>query len=33
VSSDDVAPPTAVVYVDDAAISLSRLGTSDWTRR
>ena len=33
VSSDDVAPPTAVVYIDDAAISLSRLGTSDWTRR
>jgi hypothetical protein len=32
VSSDDVAPPAAVVYVDDAAISLSRLGTSDWAR-
>jgi hypothetical protein len=32
-SSNDVTPPTAVVYVDDAAISLSRLGTSDWTRR
>ena len=31
-SSDDVTPPPAVVYVDDAAISLSRLGTSDWTR-
>jgi hypothetical protein len=32
-SSNDVTPATAVVYVDDAAISLSRLGTSDWTRR
>ena len=32
-SSTDVTPPTAVVYVDDAAISLSRLGTSDWGRR
>jgi hypothetical protein len=32
-SSDDVAPPAALVYVDDAAISLSRLGTSDWRQR
>ncbi len=32
VSSDDVAPSAATVYVDDAAISLSRLGTRDWTR-
>jgi hypothetical protein len=32
-ASDNVTPPTAVVYVDDAAISLSRLGTSDWTQR
>jgi len=31
VSSDNVSPPTAVVYVDDAAISLSRLGTADWS--
>jgi hypothetical protein len=30
-SSDNVVPSTAVVYVDDAAISLSRLGTSSWT--
>ena len=30
-SSDDVTPPRAVVYVDDAAISLARLGTRDWS--
>jgi hypothetical protein len=29
-SSDSLVPPTGVVYVDDAAISLMRLGTSDW---
>jgi hypothetical protein len=32
-ASDNVAPQTAVIYVDDAAISLTRLGTSDWSAR
>jgi hypothetical protein len=32
-SSDDIAPLPAVVYIDDAAISLSRLGTADWSPR
>jgi hypothetical protein len=32
-SSDSVDPPTAIVYMDDAAISLTRLGTADWNLR